>query len=48
VKSGPAVEASGGPGCLGSFAQSELGRAEVVDVEQWAEVRRLFLPMYIE
>jgi transposase len=27
---------------LGSFAQSELGRTEVVDVEQWAEVRRLF------
>jgi transposase len=23
------------------FAQSELGRAEVVGVEQWAEVRRL-------
>jgi transposase len=26
---------------LGSFAQSELGRAEVVGVEQWAEIRRL-------
>jgi lambda repressor-like predicted transcriptional regulator len=23
------------------FAQSELGRTEVVSVEQWAEVRRL-------
>jgi transposase len=26
---------------LGSFAQSEFGRTEVVGVEQWAEVRRL-------
>src|SRR3954469_10954680 len=32
---------SGGPGCLGSFAQSELGRTRVVGVRQWAEVRRL-------
>ena len=28
-------------GGLGSFAQSELGRTEVVGVEQWAEIRRL-------
>jgi DNA-binding transcriptional regulator LsrR (DeoR family) len=42
VKSGPLAEASGGLGCLGSFAQSELGRTEVVDVEQWVELRRLF------
>ena len=28
-------------GRLGSFAQSELGRTEVVGVEQWAEIRRL-------
>jgi len=26
---------------LGSCAQSELGRIEVVGVEQWAEIRRL-------
>jgi transposase len=32
---------SGGPGCLGLFAQSELGGTEVVGVERWAEVRRL-------
>jgi transposase len=32
---------SGGPRTLGSFAQSELGRTEVVGVEQWAEIRRL-------
>ena len=32
---------SGGPRSLGSFAQSELGRTEVVGVEQWAEIRRL-------
>jgi hypothetical protein len=32
---------SGGLWSLGSFAQSELGRAEVVGVEQWAEVQRL-------
>src|SRR5512132_3156429 len=31
----------GGPRSLGSFAQSEPGRTEVVGVEQWAEVRRL-------
>jgi transposase len=28
-------------GSLGSCAQSELGRTEVVGVEQWAEIRRL-------
>jgi transposase len=32
---------SGGVRSLGSFAQSELGRTEVVGVEQWAEIRRL-------
>jgi transposase len=32
---------SGGLRTLGLFAQSELGRTEVVGVEQWAEVRRL-------
>jgi transposase len=32
---------SGGPQSLGSSAQSELGRTEVVGVEQWAEIRRL-------
>src|SRR5690349_24666457 len=32
---------SGGLPSLGSFAQSEPGRIEVVGVEQWAEVRRL-------
>jgi len=32
---------SGGLRTLGWFAQSELGRTEVVAVEQWAEVRRL-------
>ena len=32
---------SGGSQSLGSFAQSELGRTEVVGVEQWAEIRRL-------
>jgi transposase len=33
--------ASEGSQSLGSFAQSELGEAEVVGVEQWAEIRRL-------
>jgi len=32
---------SGWARSLGSFAQSELGRTEVVGVEQWAEIRRL-------
>jgi hypothetical protein len=32
---------SGGPWSLGSCARSELGRTEVVGVEQWAEIRRL-------
>jgi hypothetical protein len=32
---------SGGLRSLGSFAQSERGRSEVVGVEQWAEIRRL-------
>jgi hypothetical protein len=32
---------SGGARSLGSSAQSELGRTEVVGVEQWAEIRRL-------
>ena len=32
---------SGGLWSLGSCARSELGRTEVVGVEQWAEIRRL-------
>jgi transposase len=40
LKCGP-CEASVGLRRLGSFAQSELGRIEVVGVEQWAEIRRL-------
>src|SRR3954452_12450560 len=41
MKSGPSEESSGGLRSLGSSAQSELGRTEVVGVEQWAEIRRL-------
>jgi len=40
-ESGPRWAGSGWPRSLGSFAQSELGRAEVVGVEQWAEIRGL-------
>ena len=31
---------SGGPRTLGSFAQSELGRSEVVGVQEWTEIRQ--------
>src|SRR3954452_9131777 len=41
MKSGPSEESSGGLWSLGSSAWSELGRTEVVGVEQWAEIRRL-------
>jgi hypothetical protein len=41
VESGLPEESSGDLRSLGSFAQSELGRIEVVEVEQWAEIRRL-------
>ena len=41
VKSGPLEALSGGLRSLGSSAQSELGRTEVVGVEQWADIRRL-------
>ena len=41
VKSGPLEGSSGGSQSLGSSAQSEPGRTEVVGVEQWAEMRRL-------
>jgi hypothetical protein len=41
LKSGPLRESSEGSLSLGSFARSELGRTEVVGVEQWAEIRRL-------
>src|SRR3954452_22008412 len=41
MKSGPLEGSSGGLRSLGSSAQSEPGRTEVVGVEQWAEIRRL-------